>query len=480
MGSSSEYFNIRYTYKMMLKYSPLAAISASLIEAQRFKSFDFHGENIKLRGRAFIIANPPTNADKFMPVTAAMINGGYWELLTHVYSAMNGILSSKKYDEDFICLGDGWLIHNFNVEDADPNLDWSEMPKFNRKYKFGQLCSGENCADDATGFRENLQFSKHPTECQNTHIWVTNEWFDRFDSILDDKEPENLKGDDEKVVETTDAPEPETTQAFEEWCGHGFMMDDETNECFEERDRAFLWAMKDRNTPMLYGWPSLVRDPNMLHDYYAYDRKITSPNNDYAFINTHCSLILHVHEWGVSDISTKWKSPNEGIPGYTCDLRLETSGKLVLSSMEDGSTIWESTVPESAKQMNNFWLVVDDDGVLRIYGSRDGVTPQKFRSAGSFEEIWSSDDEQSVGPTDAPEPETTPTSEEWCGHGFMMDDETNECFEERDRAFLWAMKDKNTPMLYGWPSLIRDPNMLHDYYAYDRKITSPNNDYAFI
>merc|ERR1712226_537466 len=198
--------------------------------------------------------------------------------------------------------------------------------------------------------------------------------------------------DDEQSVEPTDAPEPETTPTSEEWCGHGFMMDDETNECFEERDRAFLWAMKDKNTPMLYGWPSLIRDPNMLHDYYAYDRKITSPNNDYAFINTHCSLILHIHEWGVSDISTKWKSPNEGIPGYTCDLRLETSGKLVLSSMEDGSTIWESTVPESAKQMNNFWLVVDDDGVLRIYGSRDGVTPQKFRSAGSFEEIWSSED----------------------------------------------------------------------------------------
>merc|ERR1712226_1822989 len=187
---------------MMLKYSILAAILAESTIAQRFKGFEFHGEQVKLRGRAFLIANPPKDVGKYQPVTAAMLNGGYWELMGHVYNSMKGILSQSNYNEDYVCLGDGWLIHNFNQKDSTSNQDWSEMPYFGDKHngKFAQLCNNDgNCFDSTNDFREQPQFSKHPENCQDTHIWVTNEWAERFDQILTPVEPENTKQEEPEV-----------------------------------------------------------------------------------------------------------------------------------------------------------------------------------------------------------------------------------------------------------------------------------------
>jgi len=192
---------------MLLKSATFLSL-IGLITAKH--KFELNGQTIKLKGRAFLLANPPKHANKFTPLTPEMLNGGYWTILKHAYQNFGGIKSSNLYNDQITCLGNGWMIYNALEEEK---VDGHFVYGF--KKGFSNFCvDDQNCITNVNDFREELQFTQNP-DCQESHLWVTNDWAKKLnDAIVDaDVVDVNPSTEETTAAPTTEEPVIETTAA---------------------------------------------------------------------------------------------------------------------------------------------------------------------------------------------------------------------------------------------------------------------------
>merc|ERR1712226_643773 len=147
-----------------------------------------------------------------------MLNSGYWDLLKLVYNRLGGIRGTSRFSAKHICLGNGWMLHNYmKSTPVNSSLDWDKLPSVSERqaHKAYRFCNTETnvCELNTDNMRDELVFSRHPTECQEPNLWVTNKVIEKFPNIEGDEDSVvDTKGDwntENKVVEdTTDAPVP--------------------------------------------------------------------------------------------------------------------------------------------------------------------------------------------------------------------------------------------------------------------------------
>jgi len=133
------------------------------------------------RMKAFLVANPPDRMKKFSPVTPEMLMGGYWSKILDHYGREVGIKGNSRYKSEsgLICLGNGWAIANFWENPAKASLSWDNFPTFSKRWndRGYRLCKDKSnpkqCEEGRRNLGNELQFAKHPTLCQESHLWVT-------------------------------------------------------------------------------------------------------------------------------------------------------------------------------------------------------------------------------------------------------------------------------------------------------------------
>merc|ERR1712076_12410 len=190
---------IRHTnHKKMFKYFSLLGLASLAVNANDI--FEVNGVKINLKGKAFLIADPPKSAKKYKQVTAELLNGGYWSIIQYAYAKYDGIRSSTKYVRDKICVGNGWMIQNALINDA--NAGSAILQRKAGSGSFAQYCDAAGCHLDSD-FRDELQFTHAPEgECLDSHIWVSNSWFEILNAAIITVPP-IVDVDDEPVVTTS-------------------------------------------------------------------------------------------------------------------------------------------------------------------------------------------------------------------------------------------------------------------------------------
>jgi len=215
MGQICNRSNTRHTHKLqkkMFKYFSLLGLAALSVEAKH--KFEVNGVPIKLKGRAFLVANPPKFVNKYTQINAEALNGGYWNIIQHAYGNFNGIKSSDKYNSDKICVGDGWMIHNALASESDSGS--AVFTHGQPKKGFAQYCDAAGCHADTNEFRDEIQFTKAPEgECLDSHIWATNDWFAKLSEAIITVPPVVDVDSEEPVVTEPEVTTPEATRSPE-------------------------------------------------------------------------------------------------------------------------------------------------------------------------------------------------------------------------------------------------------------------------
>jgi len=172
-GSETYTNSVEKLLKMKLfTYFCLAA--PILAQKKRPITVKVNGKGIKVDMKSFTLTDSNTvnrkSSTTHIPVTPEMLLGGYWEHLKAYYNNYGGILAQKGgYSNDYVCLGENWLLHNFEG-DADISVVAGSKLNNERKFKKFMFCSdGQNdCNPSADGWNDVPDFSYSSDKCDGS------------------------------------------------------------------------------------------------------------------------------------------------------------------------------------------------------------------------------------------------------------------------------------------------------------------------